>query len=65
MIGSSAPKILIQPNQIQLIDEMDSFPENQKPLHHYDLLCSLHILISVAISRAGGIPNIVTRRAKK
>jgi len=65
MISSSAPKILIQPNQIQLIDEMDSFPENQRPLHHYDLLCALHILFSVAISRAGGIPNIVTRRAKK
>lgn len=61
-ISMMSPKILFHSGLIQLLDELDSFPEPQKH-HHYDGLCALHILYSIAVSRAGGLPGIVTRSA--
>ncbi len=61
IICSNPPKILLAASLTQLTDELDTFPEKQTH-HHYDLLCALHILYAVAVSRAGGIPKIVTRK---
>ncbi len=61
VICSNPPKILLAADLTQLTDELDTFPEKQTH-HHYDLLCALHILYSIAVSRAGGIPKIVTRK---
>jgi hypothetical protein len=63
VISSMAPRILFQADQIQLTDELDTFPEKQTD-HHYDLLCALHILYSIAVSRSGGIPKITTRQRR-
>lgn len=59
-ITAISPYILLHKSLIQLLDELDTFPEPQTE-HHYDGLCALHILYSIAVSRAGGIPKIVTR----
>jgi len=60
VICGMSPRILLQANQTQLTDEMDSFPEKQTE-HDYDTLDALQILYAVAVSRAGGVPQIVTR----
>lgn len=60
VISSMSPRILFQADQTQLTDEMDSFPEPQSE-HDYDGLDALQILYAVAVSRAGGVPQIVTR----
>jgi hypothetical protein len=58
-ISCAFPKILFHKSQTQLLDELDGFPEPQNG-HHYDGLSALHILWEIAVSRAGGIPNIQT-----
>lgn len=60
VISSMSPRILFQADQTQLTDEMDTFPEPQTE-HDYDGLDALQILYATAVSRAGGIPQIVTR----
>jgi hypothetical protein len=60
VICSMSPRILVQADQTQLTDEMDTFPEPQSE-HDYDALDALQILYAVAVSRAGGVPQIVTR----
>lgn len=62
VICGMSPRILFQADQTQLKDELESFPEPQTE-HDYDGLDALQILYAVAVSRAGGIPQIVTRRA--
>jgi predicted phage terminase large subunit-like protein len=62
-ITAIAPYILLHKSLVQLLDELDTFPDPQTA-HHYDGLCALHILYAIAVSRAGGIPNIVTRQAR-
>jgi predicted phage terminase large subunit-like protein len=63
-VSAISPHILFHKSQIQLLDELDTFPEPQTA-HHYDGLCALHILHSIAVSRAGGIPQIVSRPAAR
>jgi hypothetical protein len=60
VISSMSPRILFQADQTQLTDEMDTFPEPQAE-HDYDGLDGLQILYATAVSRAGGVPRIVTR----
>jgi hypothetical protein len=60
VISSMSPRILFQADQTQLTDEMDTFPEPQTE-HDYDGLDGLQILYATAVSRAGGVPQIVTR----
>lgn len=48
------PRILLHPKLIQLIDELENWPEKQKH-HHYDGLTALHILWMIAVTRSGGI----------
>lgn len=64
VISSMSPRILFQADQTQLTDEMDSFPEKQTE-HDYDGLDALQILYATAVSRAGGIPQIVTRQSRR
>ena len=54
------PDILFHSSLIRLIEEMDDWPEKQ-PHHHYDGLVGLHLLYHMAITRAGGVPSIVSR----
>lgn len=60
-ISQAPAKILFSAKVKQLLDELDEFPEKQSH-HHFDGLCALHILHSIAVSRAGGIPKITSRR---
>lgn len=60
VITLDEPKILFRADQTQLTDELDTFPEPQTE-HDYDGLDALQILYAVAVSRAGGVPQIVTR----
>lgn len=46
-----APRILLHPSLVQLLDEMDTWPEKQSH-HHYDGLTALHILWMVATTRS-------------
>lgn len=48
------PRILFHARLIQLLDELENWPEKQ-PHHHYDGLTALHILWMVATTRSGGI----------
>lgn len=48
------PRILLHPKLIQLIDELENWPEKQRH-HHYDGLTALHILWMVATTRSIGI----------
>ena len=48
------PLILFHSRLIQLIDELENWPEKQNH-HHYDGLTALHILWVIATTRAGGI----------
>jgi len=59
-----SPRIVFHKNQTQLLDEMDSFPEPQHG-HHYDGLSALYWLHHIAVSRAGGIPNIQSKSPVK
>lgn len=45
------PRILLHPALVQLLDELDTWPEKQ-PGHHYDGLTALHILWMMAVSRS-------------
>jgi len=54
------PDILFHADLLLLISEMDDFPEKQSH-HHYDGLTALHLLYYMAVTRAGGLPNITTR----
>ncbi len=45
------PRILFHAKLIQLLDELDTWPEKQ-PGHHYDGLTALHILWMMAVSRS-------------
>lgn len=45
-----APSILMHASLTSLLGEMDSWPEPQGD-HHYDGLCSLHLLWAIAVSR--------------
>lgn len=45
------PKILLHSSLVQLLDEMDTWPEKQSQ-HHYDGLTSLQILWMIAVSRS-------------
>ena len=62
-INDIDPSILFHSTLTRLIDEMNTWPEKQSH-HHYDGLVALHILWYVAVTRAGGLPNIATRRRK-
>ena len=44
------PRILFHSSLVQLLDELDTWPEKQ-PNHHYDGLTALHILWMVAFTR--------------
>ncbi len=57
------PDILFHSRLLRLIEEMDDWPEKQ-PHHHYDGLVALHLLYHMAVTRAGGLPNITTRGRK-
>lgn len=46
------PRILFSPTLIQLLSELDTWPERQ-PGHHYDGLCALHLLWWIAVTRGG------------
>lgn len=59
MINGTDPRILFHAALRSLLSEMDDFPEKQNH-HHYDGLDALHILWMIAVSRAGGLPNIQT-----
>lgn len=48
------PKILLHPKLIQLLDEMDTWPEKQSH-HHYDGLTALQILWMVSVSRSSSM----------
>ncbi|MBL8499562.1 MAG: hypothetical protein JNL77_03095 [Nitrosomonas sp.] len=48
------PRILFHARLIQLLDELENWPEKQ-PHHHYDGLTALHILWMVATTRSGSI----------
>lgn len=63
-INDIDPRILFHASQVQLLDELGTWPEKQSH-HHYDGLTALHILWMIAVSRASGKPNITTRRPKK
>lgn len=54
------PDILMHNSLLHLIEELDDFPEKQ-PHHHYDGLVGLHLLYHMAVTRAGGMPSIVSR----
>lgn len=60
-INDMVPRILFHSSLLGLLAELDDWPEQQKH-HHYDGLTALHLLWVVAVSRAGGLPNIATRR---
>lgn len=45
------PRILLHPALVQLLDELDTWPEKQ-PGHHYDGLTALHILWVMAVTRS-------------
>ena len=45
------PRILLHPSLVQLLDELDTWPEKQ-PGHHYDGLTALHILWMMAFTRS-------------
>lgn len=47
------PRILFHSRLIQLLDELENWPEKQ-PNHHYDGLTALHILWMIATTRSGG-----------
>ncbi|SCZ28200.1 MULTISPECIES: hypothetical protein [Burkholderia] len=47
-----APSLLMHPSLVQLLGELDSWPEPQSG-HHYDGLCALHLLWAIAVSRGG------------
>jgi hypothetical protein len=60
------PRILFHAALIQLLDQLDTWPEKQGH-HHYDGLVALEILWKIASTRAGGVPKIATsskRRAR-
>lgn len=59
-INGIEPRILLHESLLQLRDELDTWPEPQGH-HHYDGLTALHLLWVTAVSRAGGLPQIVTR----
>ena len=45
------PRILFHSKLIQLLDELDTWPEKQ-PGHHYDGLVALHLLWMIAVTRS-------------
>jgi hypothetical protein len=45
-----APSILMHPSLVQLLAELDAWPEPQGG-HHYDGLCALYLLWAIAVSR--------------
>ena len=51
------PRILFHAGLLQLLDELDTWPEKQTH-HHYDGLTALEILWQVASVRASGLPRI-------
>lgn len=55
------PDILFHNSLQRLTAELDDWPEKQ-PDHHYDGLVGLHLLYHMAVTRAGGLPNITSRR---
>ena len=61
-VTDAEPNILFHASQVQLQGELDDFPEPQSH-HHFDGLCALHILWTVAVQRAGGIPSVTTQAA--
>lgn len=61
-IVSMEPKILFHANLRLLLEQLRDWPDPQ-PHHHYDLLVALHLLWAVAVARAGGVPQVATRRA--
>ncbi len=48
------PRILFHPKLIQLLDELDTWPQAMTQ-HHYDGLTALHILWVIATTRSGSI----------
>mgnify|MGYP006281993291 CR=1 FL=1 len=56
--------ILFHAELTQLLDELATFPDAQ-PGHHYDGLVALQILYVLAVSRAGGIPKIMSRKPQR
>ena len=53
------PKILLHSSLVQLLDEMETWPEKQSH-HHYDGLTALQILWMIAMSRSAGFSLQVT-----
>jgi len=58
-IVGTDPDILFHHKLVHLNEELDTWPEPQQH-HHYDALNALHLLFNMAVTRAGGIPNIVS-----
>lgn len=56
-ISDMDAKILFHSKLVNLLDELNDYPEKQSH-HHYDGLCALYILHHIAIARAGGVPKI-------
>lgn len=54
------PRILFHARLTLLLAELGDWPDPQ-PGHHYDGLTALHILWMIAVSRAGGMPDISRR----
>ncbi|HEC12281.1 MAG TPA: hypothetical protein ENI80_03385 [Acidiferrobacteraceae bacterium] len=55
------PKMLFHASLRLLFEQMSEWPDKQSH-HHFDLLVALHLLWVTAVSRAGGMPKIRTRR---
>lgn len=53
-----APKILMHPSLKSLVEQLDEWPEKPNG-HHYDLLVALHFCYQIAVTGAGGIPNVL------
>ncbi|ALG67883.1 hypothetical protein [Beggiatoa leptomitoformis] len=51
------PRILFHATHVQLLDELDTFPDPQNH-HHYDGLTALHLLWMIAVSRGSGVTTI-------
>lgn len=60
-ITGAEPHILFHSSLTNLHGELRDFPEPQSH-HHFDGLCALHLLWTIAIERAGGLPEIHTHR---
>lgn len=63
-LNGLAPRILLHPDQAQLLEELRDWPEPQSH-HHYDGLTALHLLWHIASTRQRGVPRVYSARAAR